>query len=156
VPEIPKQKIQSEKCLISVIWGSTGIKNLLYVSRGMKYNATICVELVVPDLVDHVCQESRRKALQGNMVHLDNARSHSGRKREAVLTATYSRRTPAPVYSPDLFPSDIFFFGMLKERMLGISYSPPDEQISATSELITSLPKGQLVCRYRNGMKLFK
>jgi hypothetical protein len=33
VPEIPKQEIQSEKCLISIIWGSTRIKTLLYVPK---------------------------------------------------------------------------------------------------------------------------
>jgi hypothetical protein len=55
VPEIPKQKIQFEKCLIWILWRSTGIKSLLYVPKGMKYNTTFFVESVVPDLVKHVC-----------------------------------------------------------------------------------------------------
>jgi hypothetical protein len=65
MPQIPKQRIQFEKCLISIIWGSTGTKSLLYVPKDMKYNTTFFVESVIPDLVEHVCQESRRKTLRG-------------------------------------------------------------------------------------------
>jgi hypothetical protein len=54
VPEIPKQKIQSEKCLVSIIWGSTWIKSRLDVPKGRKYNTTFFVESVVPGLVEHV------------------------------------------------------------------------------------------------------
>jgi hypothetical protein len=136
VPEIPKRKIQSEKCRNSIILGSTGIKNLLYVPKGMNYNPTFSVESVVPDLVEHLCQESRRKTLRGIMIHLDNARPHKDRKSEAALPGKV-RRIPAPVYSPDLSPSDFFLFGMVKERMSGTAYSSPDE-------LIASLPKDQL------------
>jgi hypothetical protein len=88
VSEIPKQKTQSEKCFISIFWGRTGIKSMLYVSKGEKYNITFFVESVVPDLVEHVCQESRRKSLRNIVVHLDNARPHNSRKSEAALTAT--------------------------------------------------------------------
>jgi transposase len=96
----------------------------------MKYNITFFVESVVPDLVEHVCQESRRKTFRSSMAHLDNARPQNSRKSETALTATKARRIPAPAYTPDLSPSEFFLFGMLKERMSGISYSSPDELIS--------------------------
>jgi hypothetical protein len=95
----------------------------------MKYNTTFFVELVVPDLVEHVCQENRQKTLQGIMVHLDDARPHNSRKSEAALTATKARKIPASVYSS------------------------PNELISAISELIVSLPKGQFAGVYENWMK---
>jgi hypothetical protein len=151
VPEIPKQKIQSEKYLILIIWGSTGIKSLLYVPKGMKHNIIFIVESVVPDLVEHVCRQSRRKPLRGIMVHLDNARLYNSRKSEAAVTATKARRISAPAYSPDLSPSDFCLFGMLKERMSGISYNSPDGLISAMSELIASLPKDQFASVYKPG-----
>jgi hypothetical protein len=61
----------------------------------MKYNKSFFVESVVPDLVEHVYQESQQKTLRGIIVHLDNARPHSSRKSETVLTATKVRRIPA-------------------------------------------------------------
>jgi hypothetical protein len=153
VPQIRKQKMQSEKYLISIIWGSTKIKSLLYVPKGMKHNTTFFVESVVPDLVEYVCQESRRKTLRGIMVHLDNVRPHNSRKRESALTARKAHRIPALAYNPDQPPSDFFLFGMLKERVSVTSYSSPGELISTISELISSLAKGQLVSVYKNYTK---
>jgi hypothetical protein len=60
---------------------------------------------------------------------------------------------PVPASSPDLSPNDFFLFGVLKERISGTSDSPPDERISATSELITSLHTNQLVSIYKNWME---
>jgi hypothetical protein len=117
----------------------------------VKYDTTFFVESVALDLVEHVCQESRGQALRGIMVHLDNPRPRNNRKSQAALTATKVRRIPAPAYSPDLFPSAFFLFVMLKERMLGTSYSSPDELVSAISELTASLPKDQLVSVYEIG-----
>jgi hypothetical protein len=119
----------------------------------MKYNTTFFVQSVVPDLVEHVRQESRWQTFRGLMVHLANARSPNSRKSETALRATKVRRIPAPAYSPDLTPSDFFLFGMLKERMSGTSYSSPYELISVTSGLIASLPKDRLVSIYNNWMK---
>jgi hypothetical protein len=151
VLEIPKQKMQSDKCPISVIWGSRGIKSTLYVPTGMKYNITFFVELVVPELVEHVCHESRRKTFRGILIRLDNARPQQ--KSETALAATKARRIPTPAHSRDSSPSDFFLFGLLKERMSETSYSSPNELISAISGLIASLPKDQLVSIYKNRMK---
>jgi hypothetical protein len=120
----------------------------------MKYNTTFFVESVIPDLVKHVCQESLRKTLRGICVHLDNTPPCNSRKSEPVLTATKSRRIPAPVYSPDLSPSD-FFCPVIKERMSRTSYSSPDELISAIGELIASLQKDQLAGIDKTWMKRF-
>jgi hypothetical protein len=89
----------------------------------MRYNTTFFVESVVPDLVELVCQESRRKTLRELMVHLDNTRLRNNRKSQATLIATKGCRIHTPAYSPDLSPSDFFLFGMLKERISGMLYS---------------------------------
>jgi hypothetical protein len=102
-------------CLISIIWGNTGIKSLLHAPKGMEYNTTFIVESGVPDLVERVCQESRRKKPRGITVHLNNTRLHNSRKSEAALTAKKARRISAPACSPDLSPSEFLLFGMLKE-----------------------------------------
>jgi hypothetical protein len=116
VPQIPKQKIEYKTCIISIIWGGTGIKSLLYVPKGMKYNITFFIESVVPNLVEHSCQESRRKTLQDMMVHLDSARPHNSRKGEAALTATKSRQIPAPAYSRHPSLSGFLVFGMSRNK----------------------------------------
>jgi hypothetical protein len=102
-----------------MIAGSTRIDSLIYLPKGMKYSTTFFVESVIPDLAEHICQESRRKTFRGIVVHLDNARLHNSRKSETALPAAKVRRTPVQAYSPDLSPSNFFLFGMLKEQMSG-------------------------------------
>jgi hypothetical protein len=145
-----RSKNSIRKCLISIIWGSRGIESLSHVPRGRKYNTTFFVESVVPDLVEHVCQENLGKTLQKIMVHPDNGRPHNSRKSEAALTATKARRIPAPAYSPHLPPVDFFLFGMPKEQISGTAYSSSDELISSINELIASLPKDELVSICKN------
>jgi hypothetical protein len=51
----------------------------------MKYNTIFFVESVVPDFVEHVCQESRQKTLRGIMVDVDNVRPPNSTKVRQLL-----------------------------------------------------------------------
>jgi hypothetical protein len=116
VLEIPQQKIQSKKCLILITCGSTGIKSLLYVPKGMKHNTTFFDEPVVPGLAETSVRRVGGKHFEA-LGPIWAMRHRTTAKSEASLTATKAHRIPAPAYSPDLSPSDSFSFGMLKERM---------------------------------------
>jgi hypothetical protein len=48
----------------------------------MKHNIAFFAESIVPDLVEYLCQESRRKTLRGITVYLGNARPHDSRRSE--------------------------------------------------------------------------
>jgi hypothetical protein len=51
VPETISQKIDSEKCLISVLWSVNGIHSLEYVPKGTTYDsALLCEDLVLVSL----------------------------------------------------------------------------------------------------------
>jgi glucose-6-phosphate dehydrogenase assembly protein OpcA len=62
------------------MWGGAGIKSLLYAPKGTKYNATFLVELVVPDLVEHVWWHGRQKTLRSIIVHVDKHHCTTGKK----------------------------------------------------------------------------
>jgi hypothetical protein len=74
------KKFNLKSASFRLFGGSTGIKSLLYVPRSMRDNTIFFVESVVPDLVEYLLHESQQKMLRGILVHLDNARSHNGRK----------------------------------------------------------------------------
>jgi hypothetical protein len=76
VPERLSQKIDWEKCLVSILWSVTGIRSLVDVPRGTAYNSAFLCEIIVPSLVDGICSHSRRKSLKGLYLHLDNALPH--------------------------------------------------------------------------------
>jgi hypothetical protein len=54
VPERFKQKLDTEKCLISVIWSVNGIHSLFYVPKGTTYNTTFFCDVSFPDLRKNV------------------------------------------------------------------------------------------------------
>jgi hypothetical protein len=109
-----KQKIDTEKCLISVIWSVNGIHSLLDISKETTYNTTFFCDAVFLDLLENMCAGSRERTLKGVIMHLDNARPHNSRKSNECLTEFRARRVPHPAYSPDPALSDFFLFGTVK------------------------------------------
>jgi hypothetical protein len=70
-------KICSQKCLISIIWSPMGIHSLLELLSGNRCNSHFFGDEVLPDLKAHLTADSRRKALQGDFVHLNNAPAYN-------------------------------------------------------------------------------
>jgi histone-lysine N-methyltransferase SETMAR len=113
VPVRIKQTIDTDKCLLSVLWSANGIHSLVDIPKRESDNSSFFCFVVVPSLVEDICSGSRRRSLKGFYVHLDNARPHNSRKSNDCLQGTKARRMPQPAYSPDLTPSDFFLFGFL-------------------------------------------
>jgi hypothetical protein len=74
VPARIKQTIDTEKCLISVLWSANGIHSLVDNPTGESYNSSFFCCVIVPSLVEDICSGSRWRSLKGFYVHLDNAR----------------------------------------------------------------------------------
>jgi hypothetical protein len=117
VPERIKSKIDTEKCLILVIWSVNGIHSLLDVPKGTTYNSIFFCDVVVSDLLENVCTHSRRQTLKRVWVHVDNACLHNSKKSNECLAKFHARRVPHPIYSPYFAPSDFFIFGTVKTEM---------------------------------------
>jgi hypothetical protein len=59
VPERIKQKIDTKKCLDSVIWSVNGIHSLLGVPKGTPYNTTFFCNVAIPDFLENIRAGSR-------------------------------------------------------------------------------------------------
>jgi hypothetical protein len=81
------------------------------------------------DLVENICGYSRRKIMNDIMVHLDKARLHNLKKSAECLEQFHTRRVSHPAYSPDLAPSDFFFFGSVKSKMPGLAIRSREDLI---------------------------
>jgi hypothetical protein len=156
VPEKIEQKIDTEKCLISIIWSVNGIHSLLDVPKGTTYNSTFFCDIVVPDLLANVCAQRRRRTLKGLIVHLDNARPHNSKKSNACLTEFRASRAPHPAYSPDLAPSDFFLFGTVKRELQNYEVHSRGELILAIQAIFDAIPKETLTSVYVAWIKRLK
>jgi hypothetical protein len=109
-----KQTIDTEKCLICVLWSVDGIHSLVDIPKGELCNSSFFCSVIVPGLVEDICSGSRRGSLKGSYVNLGNARPHNSRQSNDCLRGTKAQRMPQPAYSPDLAPSSFFLFGFVK------------------------------------------
>jgi hypothetical protein len=126
VPEIISQQIDSEKCLISVLWSVNGMQSLEDVPKATTYHSAFFCDIIVPSLVQGLCSDSARRSLKGCDIHFDNTRPHNSKRSTECLRTPKIKRIPQPSYSPDKAPSDFFLFGDLKEKLT--EYDIPDRE----------------------------
>jgi hypothetical protein len=90
VPERVKQRFDTEKCLILLLWSVNGIHNLVNVLKASTCNSAFFCNTVVPSLFDGIALHSRRKSLNCLYIHLDNACLHNTRRSTECLQAKRS------------------------------------------------------------------
>jgi hypothetical protein len=94
VPEIPMTELESDKCIISIIWSLSGIPSLLALIKGMKNNSQYFCQNVILDNQQSICSSSPRKTLKGILLHLDNARAHNSRLSSEKIESAKAQRVP--------------------------------------------------------------
>jgi hypothetical protein len=61
-PQRIKQKINTEKCLVLILWSVNGIHSLLDIPKGTRYNTAVLTDVVLPCLIENVgCVLIRRR-----------------------------------------------------------------------------------------------
>jgi hypothetical protein len=156
IPERIKPKIDTEKCIISVIWSVNGIHSLLDVPKGTTHNRTFFCDVVVPDLHEHVHAHSRRLILKRVLMHLDNARLHNSKKYNECHTEFRARRVPHPAYSSDNTPSDFFLFWSVKIGLRNYKIHNRQDLILAIRAIFDEIPKDILNSVYVSWIKRLK
>jgi hypothetical protein len=78
LPSRTKQNVQTEKCLILIIWSLCSLCSLLAVPKRKNCHSTLCVK-VVRDLQTKLCSGTWRKTLKCRTVHLDNVFAHNSK-----------------------------------------------------------------------------
>jgi hypothetical protein len=144
-PEKASQKIDTEKCLISIFWSINGIHTLLDVPKGSMYNTAFFCDQVVPSLIHAITSHGRRKTLQGFMIHLDNASPHNSRRSQECLEAHRATRLQHPTYSSDLAPSDFFLFGYGKEKLTNLDCKSREDLKNAITSIFNEIDKQTLI-----------
>jgi hypothetical protein len=79
LPERIKRKIDTENCLISVLWSDNRIHYLIDVTPGMKYHSLFSSDVDMSGLIQNITSTNRRKTLNLLFIHLRNARPHNSK-----------------------------------------------------------------------------
>jgi hypothetical protein len=145
VPIRIKQTIDTEMCLISVLWSANGIHSLIDIPKGESFNSLFFCSVIVLSLVEDVCSGSRRRSLKVFYVHLDNAHPHNSRQSSDCLQGTKSQRMLQPAHSPDLTPSDFLLFGFLKRQLQGVHLADREAVKSRICQIFSEIDREVLI-----------
>jgi hypothetical protein len=117
LPTRTSKRIQTKKCLISVIWSTSGIHSLLALPAGVRCDTEFFCASVLLDIQRNLCDGKHRKTLRGIYLHLGNTPAHNAKRSRQEIARTKASRVVHPACSPDATPSDFFLFGHLKGEM---------------------------------------
>jgi histone-lysine N-methyltransferase SETMAR len=136
LPQRIKQKIDTEKCLVSILWSVKGIHTLLNVPKGTMSNTAFFTDAVMPSLIENVQSPTRRKVLKGWLIHMHKACPHNSRRAQRCMKASRTERLRDPDYSPDLAPSN-FIFRYVKEKLSNYNCEGQEHFLNAITEIFT-------------------
>ncbi len=120
-PQKPQRTLATGKVMLVSFFDSTGLVYREFVRHPATVNQLRFRQIITRfDIAHENCQPGHRGITRGRLfLHMDNAPSHT-----AALTLTHHQNLgwtllPHPAYSPDLVPSDFWFFLRLKQGLKG-------------------------------------
>jgi hypothetical protein len=81
---------------------------------------------------------------------MDSARPHVAKKVPEFVAGNGMKRTPRPLYSPDLTPCDFCLFGHINGRLTGASFDP-GRLLQAIDAFFQSIEKPRWNACFRSG-----
>jgi hypothetical protein len=141
LPQRIKQKIDTEKCLVSILWLVNGIHTLLNVQKWTAYNTVFFTDAVTPSLIENFRSGARRKRLKVWLIHMDNARPHNSGQAQRGIEVSRVERLLHPAYSPDPTPSDFFLFGYehIKGKLSGHNCESQEGLFNAITKIFAGV-----------------
>jgi hypothetical protein len=140
-PQPTKQKNDTEKWLVSILWSVIGIHSLLDLPKGTTYNMAFFTDAVLPCLIEDVRSQTYRKTLKGWLIRMDGARPGNSRRAQRCTDASRAKFLPHPVYSPDLAPNDFLLSGHIKGKLSDYSCESREDLLNAIAEIARELAK---------------
>ncbi len=133
------QGIGRAKCMLVSFFD---FKGLIY--HEFVRNRTVNTELFVRILGQlRLALDNRRPHLRHPVLHMDNASPHTARDTCLKLLFTGIRTMDHPPYSPDLAPSDYWFFSRVKQGIKGRTFRNLDALEDAVLDEIAQIPSAE-------------
>jgi hypothetical protein len=107
----------------------------------MKYHSLFFRDVAMPGLIQNITSDNHRKTLKLFVIHPNNARPHNSKQSQKSIQASKAKCLPHPVDSPDLAPSDFFFFDYLKEKLTAFHCTTRNELKNAIITIFNEIGK---------------
>lgn len=138
--QCPKRKLTPRKVMVTVWWSSAGVIHHSFLPNGMSITADVyCEELnTMMEKLAHL-QPALVNRSSPLLLH-DNARPHTAQQTVSKLQELGLEALRHPPYSPDLAPTDYYFFQNLDNFLAGKKFNTREAVQNAFEEFVTSRP----------------
>jgi histone-lysine N-methyltransferase SETMAR len=103
--------IQSPKLMTIVVWNPSGLHLVSALPKGLKFNAGYYIRKGLSGIKNWLGQQRVGSARRLG-IHADDVIPHASKRLTDFLDANRVTRAFHPPYSPDIAPSDFFYFEM--------------------------------------------
>jgi transposase len=155
-PKKARQVRSNIKSMFICFFDQKGIVHKEFLPLGQTVNAAFYVE-VLRRLRENV-RRKRPDQWQNNtwLLHHDNAPTHSALLTQRFLTDNNMTVVPHPPYSPDLAPSDFFFFPKLKTKLKGRRCQTVEEIQAESQAALITLGENDFQECFKNWQRLWE
>jgi hypothetical protein len=152
IPERDRHTVQSQKGMLTIVCNHGGFHLVNILPKGFKFNASY----YVTQILDPLFKWRRTQVGRTNrklIVHAGNSRPHTAKMTMQFMEQNSMQRAPDPAYSPDLTPSDFYFFGYVKQLLSGCQFADQDSLLQAVSAILVGIEKVTLESVFHNRME---
>lgn len=142
-PEMIKNTIDTQKFMMTIIWGVHGFFIVDFLPQGESYDSPYFIANILQPLFEkkqEIWSSSNKKSI---WLHLDNSHVHNSKLCHQKYIEFGFRRAPHPPYSPDVAPSDFYLFGFIKEKLKGRKFTSLDELKEAVLEILGTITQAK-------------
>jgi histone-lysine N-methyltransferase SETMAR len=144
-PERFSHNIRDPEMTVTIAWNPLGFQLFDALPKVSTFNAEYYHVNILTELLPLRPQVNGRRLV----IHADNARCRTARKRQAFCEGNRLRLDVHPPYSADLAPSDFFLFGHPKHCLQGSLLSSREELLAAIHEIVWAIPQPSLEDMFR-------
>jgi histone-lysine N-methyltransferase SETMAR len=121
--EPPADRVQSmvssPRVMLTVVWNTEGFHIINVIPKGAMFGTDYYCEDILSEILRACPLRSNRRLV----IHADSARPPTSKRTGEFMEKNSLRGTPHPPFSPDLSPSDFFFFGQIKSKLQGTEFT---------------------------------
>lgn len=135
-----KPNLHQKKVMVSVWWSRSGVVHHSFMKPGTTITASVYSKHIA-DMMEQLAIKQPKLFNRSNPILLhDNARPHIAKLTSETLQKLKLETLQHPPYSPDLAPTDYYFFQNLDNFLSGKTFSSRDEVENAFLEFLASRP----------------
>jgi histone-lysine N-methyltransferase SETMAR len=130
--------------------GNSGITLVDWLPQSASFSGEYFNENILQRIAAELNGGGKKKHSPWTLLHMDKAKPHTSKRNLARMEELHLKRTPHPLFSPDIAPSDFFLFAWLKGELSSRSVGDISELFKLVDEILSTLTTDTIAWIFAN------